>query len=492
MDIQSIIQHNKSLRETILLQNREIQELHTAFWVEINNKHRLNAPVIATGHQPIFYYPGILFKNFLADRLARKVKGSALNFVVDSDTGMLEVPIPSVTNNNEFEKKTIPLKTEHDLVFASYAPSKEEIKKFFESIANQLITNEENRLMQKCLSSINTYKQAFLKHFNYHKDFVQAVTALRTDFEEQQGVNLLNLKIADIANTNAYHQFIFYIISHIDTYHEHFNQAVVRYANKSFQPVKKLERTTNGFELPFWLLKNGKRYPVFVQFQPERCVINSPEGNEYLRLSSDISDGEQISTLNQQITLFPKAPTLTLIIRIFFSDLFIHGTGAVEYEKINNEFIQSFFRLNAPLHFVAASGNIFFPFEKDLPDLKNPNHQYNEIQKWLKEYKRNPEDLLNTDKATSYKAKKKELAKRMQETEPGERKPIHDQMEHLNKQMQEILAEQYAEMNQKLQFYNRVFNSKTVWLERQYPYFIYPQGILTKSRFDANLEMNVF
>ena len=190
--------------------------------------------------------------------------------------------------------------------------------------------------------------------------------------------------------------------------------------------------------------------------------------------------------------LLPKAPTLTLIIRMFFSDLFIHGTGGVEYEKINNAFIQSFFQLNAPLHFTTASGNIFFPFEKDLPDLNNPNHQYQEIQKWIKEYKRNPEELLTSENASTYKEKKKALALRMQETEPGKRKPIHQQMEQLNKQMQEILAAQYAEMNKKLEFYKQVFTNKTIYLERQYPYFIYPQGILTKSRFDANLEMNIY
>ena len=55
-----------------------------------------DAPLVVTGHQPTFYHPGIWFKNFLTQWLARKTGGTALNLVVDNDEARdlgLSVPV---------------------------------------------------------------------------------------------------------------------------------------------------------------------------------------------------------------------------------------------------------------------------------------------------------------------------------------------------------------------------------------------------------------
>jgi hypothetical protein len=43
------------------------------------------APIIATGHQPIPFHPGVWIKNFLAGSLAAGVGGAALNLAIDND-----------------------------------------------------------------------------------------------------------------------------------------------------------------------------------------------------------------------------------------------------------------------------------------------------------------------------------------------------------------------------------------------------------------------
>ena len=46
---------------------------------------RGQAPIVATGHQPDLYHPGVWAKDFLLERLAREVGADAVDIVVDSD-----------------------------------------------------------------------------------------------------------------------------------------------------------------------------------------------------------------------------------------------------------------------------------------------------------------------------------------------------------------------------------------------------------------------
>jgi hypothetical protein len=53
--------------------------------VEPNKNIDTNRPIVATGHQPELFHPGVWFKNFLAGAIARHANGSAANFIVDND-----------------------------------------------------------------------------------------------------------------------------------------------------------------------------------------------------------------------------------------------------------------------------------------------------------------------------------------------------------------------------------------------------------------------
>src|SRR5574341_346930 len=55
-----------------------------------------NFPIIQTGHEPIFYHPGIWIKNHLSRYLAKKGGGIGVNMIVDNDAcnmGFMYVPV---------------------------------------------------------------------------------------------------------------------------------------------------------------------------------------------------------------------------------------------------------------------------------------------------------------------------------------------------------------------------------------------------------------
>ncbi|HJW86985.1 MAG TPA: hypothetical protein VJ440_10165 [Candidatus Brocadiaceae bacterium] len=68
-----------------------------------------NVPIILTGHEPIFYHPGIWVKNHLAHHVAKRVGGIGINMIVDNDActmGFLYAPILS---ENSLHVQKIPL-----------------------------------------------------------------------------------------------------------------------------------------------------------------------------------------------------------------------------------------------------------------------------------------------------------------------------------------------------------------------------------------------
>ncbi|MCB0335720.1 MAG: hypothetical protein KDD62_05420, partial [Bdellovibrionales bacterium] len=46
-----------------------------------------DGPLLLTGHQPRVYHPGILVKNTLLERFAKRHKGLGINVIIDTDTG---------------------------------------------------------------------------------------------------------------------------------------------------------------------------------------------------------------------------------------------------------------------------------------------------------------------------------------------------------------------------------------------------------------------
>ena len=50
-----------------------------------NTAEWISAPIIMGGHQPDLFHPGVWLKNFAIDAYARRLGGTAINLIVDTD-----------------------------------------------------------------------------------------------------------------------------------------------------------------------------------------------------------------------------------------------------------------------------------------------------------------------------------------------------------------------------------------------------------------------
>jgi hypothetical protein len=65
-------------------------------------------------------------------------------------------------------------------------------------------------------------------------------------------------------------------------------------------------------------------------------------------------------------------------------------------------------------------------------------------------------------------------------------------MEQLNEEMRIHLAEDFEENETLLTHYGKILEKEHIYLERKYPYFLYPKGTLTKKQFETNLQAEMY
>jgi hypothetical protein len=272
---------------------------------------------IGIAHQPYFFNPGVALKFLFLDNLDT---GDKEVVFVDSDRIRLEVDVPSeegYTSRVEF------INTE-EILYSYPAPSKRSILDFFK-LLKQTVKKNLPTYSSQILQNIERFKEIFISNLKerYLKDIL-CRSFLR--FYRLKGDYLF---ISDIAKTAEFKDFFEWIFREDRVFREIFNNVLdeyrqeFRFRYKNY-PFPKLE---DG-ELPFWVIEGGKR---------RRCFKKEINLSEL-----------------KKITVFPRAATLTLFLRLYKFDLFIHGVGGANYEWVCNRIIERFFKKKPPLYIVIS------------------------------------------------------------------------------------------------------------------------------------------
>lgn len=485
MDIQRVIEHNRKIQQQLFDQNKELQtirdELRGA--ANIPFSHSGN-PVIATGHQPTIYYPGLLFKDFFTGDSANRTGATAVNFVVDSDKADFTVPLPT-QEQGELKKIRAELKNRKNKTYADFSPSTEQVNNFFEKISESTEALSHPSIRE----AFEQYKKQFFKVFEKEQNFTETVRHLRNRFDEELGFNMNDINISHLAQSNGYYRYILYLLKNLESFTQTYNNAVNQCKRKDYQPVKFLDHQSGWHELPFWISRNAKRHPVYVKKQEDGFHFSSKEADAHIEVNTrDKNDEEIISAMKDELLLYPKATTLTIMIRLFLCDVFVHGKGAIEYEKVNNTILHEFFGLISRPYFYGVTGDICLPLIGHEGAHNGLEKEYRRKQRWLDEVDRDPEKHIPRVLAQQYKEEKKQLARQMQQEEDaGKRRELHQKLMKKDEEMKHYLKPEIEKVKKTLARYDKLLSKRDVYFERKYPYFLYPSEFLTHEIFKKNL-----
>ena len=403
------------------------------------------SPIIVTGHQPIFYHPGILAKDLLSHSLAGAMNAAALNMIVDTDDEDISLQIPVRGKNGLLAKETLPLSTRGI------------------ALVGQKISDEKkNKILLRLREYRKELYQVFIPtlvpHIRENIDILQEIVLraetvcepgirLREMWEKVHAIRLKTVYTSRIIQSDAFLVFKEYIFKRENEFRKIYNESLYEYRrnhkikNKA-QPLPGLDDASG--ELPFWNVKNGKRMP-FVR-------------------GLDISDKN----------IYPRAVTLTLFCRIFMSDLMIHGIGGARYDQITNRLLEKFFKYEAA-PFSVASATLSLDVRSDYAiDSRSPL----DIKKDLRAYEFDPTCFLPEDDSLAVKKKELVLSRNL----PGaDLHKIHSEIQSINEAARNSIQGIYKDLQNENKRAKIVVKNNLIRLDRTFPFIFYNIAPLIES-----------
>ncbi|MBM4054273.1 MAG: hypothetical protein FJ264_06310 [Planctomycetes bacterium] len=448
-------------------------------------------PIILTGHEPIFYHPGIWIKNHLAHYLAKNVEGIGVNLIVDSDACTMGfIYMPLLAKKSAVIEKVPFVKDKETLAYEEISFENTNTVEQFRNEVVALIDNNNHPNVKTIVSAMKSgfdfyFHQLWYSYTQGYKDITTLLTSARKRMETEFGINNLEIPVSMMCKTKGFYYFFLHILFHADQFVKIHNKKLNDYRSihkiySKANPFPDLQAQDSFVELPFWLWeKGGSRNKCYAHYSADSIIITN--GNKIgfeLRKDEDIQKiVSQLGSLelgSSCIKLRPRAIATTMFLRLFFSDVFIHGIGGAKYDVITNEIIKEFFNVNPP-DYIATTTTLFLPIETRTIDTKN----LETLQKELIDMRANPERHASEEtKRNALFLKnvenKRLLIEKMKRNDKEKRKQLFDQIKTLNVLIFEQITNEFINKQNELEAGKEKVAYNEVVKFREYPICIFP------------------
>jgi len=452
--------------------------------------------IIQTGHQPVFFHPGIWIKNIFLNELLKSPlleKSLGLNIILDNDICKdLNLSLPALSSNGNLIVEEISFLSStltSNLPFEEYpCPSLELITKFtrdvihglkpLESENKDILNNFKN--FARCLENSShfcsqNYKESNLGEF---------LSLARRFYEQETEPAYLEIPFSQICDSDEFLSFFLEIIKNIKSFSEIYNKKLDEY-RKLFKirnrahPSPNLMIKENFIEVPFWIWREGdQRGKIFILNEEEKNYLyNDSYGKIFLIEEDGFKSLFSLKTLLKErgLKIRPKALLLTLYNRLFISDLFIHGLGGAKYDLVTDEIIREFLKVEPP-HFLVASCTLYLNF-KSSPSASD--FKISTLKKEIRDLEFNPQRYIDELPLTKKEKnqigelveKKTELIKKIKKTlSPIEKRKISEEIKAINNFMGEKVRPIKYELNKKIEKEEEKMKQAKVYTFREFPY----------------------
>ncbi|MCF6158022.1 MAG: hypothetical protein E3K32_05495 [wastewater metagenome] len=451
--------------------------------------------IIQTGHEPILYYPGIWIKNHLAYHLSKKLHGIGVNMIVDNDAcnmGFLYMPVLSETLASvqkvlfvEDDKQ----KTAYEeIVF-------HDIKTILQFKEDVLLLFRKNTVCQNLGKPIEDMQAAFERFMNtleeyYYQgctDMVTLLTAARRTLEKDFCMNNLEIPVSRMCDTDGFYYFLLHIFHNADRFIKIYNDTLIEYRRihkirSRANPLPDMKIEGNFIEVPFWIWKaGGRRRRCFVVHEKEsikvtdgsNILVTLKKGKEIIQ---NVSELRALADTGMKIR--PRAITITMFSRIFFSDIFIHGIGGAKYDMITDEIIRKFFGIDHPA-FVTISATLFLPFDLSESDTEDLQRLRNNLRRMTYSPERYaPAELQNSAEFRQRVEEKQTLLKMMAKGNKDDKRRYFQRIRELNTVMVNQIRDELLRRQWEVNTMRNHLKRNEVIKFREYPIYIYPKRIL--------------
>ncbi len=314
-------------------------------------------PLIATGHQPELFHPGVWIKNFAAWSLAQAWGGWSLNLIVDNDvpkSSAILAPRP-VGGRLRLER------VEFDRV-AGESPyedwritDREWLGSFPARLRGVVGPLAPDWLLDEFWPRVGSRPEV--------DRLGERFALARRETEQSWGVANLETPLSSLAESTAFLWFAAHLLARLPHYVQVHNQALDEYRRvhgirSKNHPVAALLAASDGWlEAPFWVWRREqpRRKPLFAR-QKGRVLELRIGGEDETLLELPLSEDaiaccavERLRELPAWgVRVRPRALTTTMFMRYFVADLFIHGIGGAKYDELGDVISRRFLGAQPP------------------------------------------------------------------------------------------------------------------------------------------------
>lgn len=302
--------------------------------------------IIVGAHQPGFQGPGIMYKYGVLEAFSRH--NFSLNYVVDSDVCKeISVKIPYLRGRSIGLRELVIFRNREGLVFEKLPlPPKE-------------IVDLRYREIRKLLASVGT--EGMLHAFNdflavHERVYAEEESAAKILTGYRQGYyptrNVYETSISAISHSKEFQIFACDIIEEIEEFHRAYNSSLdehrrLHHIRSPANPFPGLIRDGELWELPLWGLDSlGRRHKLFA---------GGAAGKRFV-VRDDVHD--RTSPIEPETVLLlrmrPRAVCLTIFLRLFVGDLFVHGVGGGNYDQVTDRIIEKYYAASPPGYVVCS------------------------------------------------------------------------------------------------------------------------------------------
>jgi hypothetical protein len=442
-------------------------------------------PIVMTGHQPELYHPGVWVKDFLLDLLASETGAAAIDLVVDTDrASAVSLGVPRL--GPPVDVQAVTLAPEAAGAFCQAPVPDAAAREAFRAEGADALS----RLPAPALAHhFETFCDALEEAAPLAEDRADLMTIARRAYESPTGSRYLELPVSRMARTVSFGRFAEDIIADARRFRLAMNEALDAYRERTgtrsaAQPFPDLEADGDLTELPFWLLREGRRERAWVDTSG---ILHSGEGQVREPVPAPHGSASVEGLLAQGWLLVPKALTLTLFARLFASDLFIHGTGGGRYDRVTDAVIRAYFGVEPP-RYVVASMTLLLPLGGHVAT----SEEVSALTQSLHRLEHNPDAMLaevefdDDDEYRDARALAEEKASLVEAIgrPDADRKRLGARIREVNASLAALLEPVAAAMRERLERARSAHEAAEVLTDRTYAYCLWdPREVMDKVRW---------
>jgi hypothetical protein len=402
----SLLAQNNLVTNSLLDRSSSREELlrmargHTVRIAGGDNKDDSTRKLVVTGHQAVWHHCGIWAKTLAASKLAKAVGGHALHIVLDHDICDTAMVLPKQRMTGEWSFEKVEIESMQKAVPLEFRPSvqRDRVRTFCDAVTK-------SQMGQFCKHVWLKYALDKKAQIPLLKNIAEVITYLQSMLNITLGLdNVMYLPVSELSESCAFADFASHVILDARSFAASYNSGIAKQiAGRNINPQETIrflaiDEPKDWVGLPFWLLSpNGRRESLYVvpkktggtRFGTASAVLGSLDprrtngGGNQLRNTLD----------HLGYSLRPKAVSLTLFLRLFVADWFVHGVGGASYEAVTDYIIEDYYRTKPP-RFGVATCNMTLPELKDVARL-NCSGEASLLKQKLRNIKHSPEKYID-------------------------------------------------------------------------------------------------